>query len=90
MALNVQSLHYLACSDVSLMDTSLSIEGDRVWSILYEKKLALYLYILPSSAHPPGVTAGLVMGNILRIMQLCTKKQDIQARLDDFLSRLLN
>jgi hypothetical protein len=80
----------LARSDVAFMDMSLSIENDRVESTLYEKKLALYLYIPPNSAHPPGVTAGLVMGNVLRIMQLCTKKQDIQSRLDDFLGRLLN
>ena len=80
----------LARSDVAFMDMSLSIENDRVESTLYEKKLALYLYIPPNSAHPPGVTAGLVMGNVLRIMQLCTKKQDIQSRLDDFLGRMLN
>ena len=56
----------LVRSDVAFMNMSLSIEGDWVESTLYEKKLALYLYIPPSSAHPPGVTAGLVMGNILR------------------------
>lgn len=77
-------------SGVVFMDMSLSIENGRVESTLYEKKLALYLYIPPASAHPPGVTAGLVMGNVLRILQLCTREADLQQHLDAFFYRMLD
>ena len=72
------------------MDMSLSIERDKIVSTIYEKKLALYLYIPPHSAHPPGVLAGLIMGNTLRIHQLCTNDANIEDKLDAFFERLLN
>lgn len=80
----------LSKKDVIFMDMSLSIIDGRVESTLYEKPLALYLYIPPHSAHPPGVLAGLVMGNVLRFFLLCTVKSDIQVKLDEFYARLLN
>jgi hypothetical protein len=77
-------------TDVVFMDMSLSIERDKIVSTIYEKTLALYLYIPPHSAHPPGVLAGLIMGNTLRIHQLCTNDADIEEKLDTFFDRLLN
>jgi len=50
--------------------------------------MATYLYITPTSEHPPGVTASLVMGNVLRIMQLCTDPADIDDKLEAFMDRL--
>ncbi|KAL7533840.1 hypothetical protein ACHAXR_005559, partial [Thalassiosira sp. AJA248-18] len=50
------------------------------------KKLALYLYILPNSALLPGF----VIGNLLQIFQLCTKSEDINIKLEEYVSRLLN
>ena len=55
-----------------------------------EKKLALYLYITPFFTHSPGVTVGHIMGNVLRIYQLCTQQGDIQSKLDKFFVHLLN
>ena len=52
--------------------------------------MALYLYIPPHSAHPPGVLVGLIMGNTLRIHQLCTKEAGIEDKLEIFFERLLN
>ena len=73
------------------MDMSLSIERGKVISTIYEKKLALYLYIPPHSAHPPGVLTELIMGNnTLRIHQLCTNKDDIATKLEVFFNRLLD
>ena len=77
-------------SGVAFMDMSLSIVNGRIESTLYEKKLNLYLYIPPSSAHPPGVLSGLIMGNVLRIFQLCTNDKDINNKLEAFQERLLN
>ena len=77
-------------SDVIFMDMSLSIEKGKITSTIYEKKLALYLYIPPHSAHPPGVLTGLIMGNTLRIHQLCTNEDDITTKLEVFFDRLLD
>jgi len=77
-------------TDVIFMDMSLSIEGDKIVSTIYEEKLALYLYIPPHSPHPPGVLVGISMGNALRIHQLCTNEADIKEKLDTFFERLLN
>jgi len=77
--------------DVVFMDMSLSISDDgRIESTIYAKKLATYLYIPPSSAHAPGVHTSLIMGNVLRIMQLCTNKADIDNKLEEFVDRLLD
>ena len=72
------------------MDMSLSIKDNRIHSTIYEKKLALYLYTPPHSAHPPGVLTGLIMGNTLRIHQLCTCENDISSKLEVFFDRLLD
>ena len=72
------------------MDMPLSIVNGRVESTIYGKKQALYLYIPPSSTYPPGATTGHVMGNVLRIYQLCTQQGDIQSKLDKFFIHLLN
>jgi len=80
----------LSKSGVAFMDMSLSIVNGKIHSTLYEKPMALHLYIPPSSAHPPGVLAGLVMGNVLRIFQICSVHEDREQRLNQFLERLLN
>ena len=76
-------------SNVNFMDMSLSIEGGKIVSTIYEKPLALNLYIPPSSSHPPGVTTGLVMGQVLRYFQLCSDQKDINDLLDVFMDRLI-
>ena len=68
------------------MDMSLSIERGKITSIIYEKKLTLYLYIPPHAAHPPGILAGLIMGNTLRIHQLCTNEDNIVIKLESSLT----
>ena len=49
----------------------------------------LYLYILPHSAHPPGLLTGLVSGNILCIHSLCRNEDDINRHMKEFYARLL-
>ena len=66
---------------VNFLDMTISIREDWIITLLYEKSMILYLYILPHSAHPPGVLTGLVSGNILRIHSLCSDKDDINRRM---------
>jgi len=72
------------------MDMSLSIKGGKIASTIYEKMMALYLYIPPHSAHPLDVLTGLIMGNTLRIHQLCTEEDNIASKMKVFFDRLLD
>ena len=72
------------------MDMSLSIENGKIESTIHEKKLALHLYLPPSSAHPPGVSTSLIMGQVLRIFQLCSRDSEIDSKLETFMDYLLD
>ena len=74
---------------VNYMETKITIRGDRIVTSLYKKAMNLYLYILPHSAHSPGVLPGLVSGNVLQIHSLCSKQEDIKFRMKEFYARML-
>ncbi len=57
------------------MNVSITPDG-RIRTSLYEKPMALYLYISPHSAHPPDVLRSHITGKILRILYLNSDKQD--------------
>ena len=62
---------------VDFMDMTIKIVGSKIETTLFEKPLALHLYIPPHSCHPPGVIIGIVMGNVLRIFQLCSRQMTL-------------
>ena len=71
------------------MNVTVTPEG-KIKTSLYEKPMALYLFIPPHSAHPPGVLKSHINGNILRIFRLNTDERD---RVDDavqFFQRFLD
>ena len=72
------------------MDMTIKIVGTKIETTLFEKPLALHLYIPPHSCHPLGAIIGLVMGNVLRIFQLCSRHDDIENHLCKFFARLLD
>ena len=74
---------------LNFMDLTLSINGNRIQSTLYEKELNLHLYIPPHSAHPPGLLPGIVYGTLFRIFTLCNDPADRMARTRVFFQRLL-
>lgn len=74
---------------VDFMDMTIYIQNNRIVTDLFEKEMALYLYIPPHSAHPPGVLTGLVMGQILRIFSLCSRIEDVQRHIKNFHDRLI-
>jgi hypothetical protein len=71
------------------MDLTIRIEEGRIHTTLYEKKMNLYLYIPPHSAHPPGVLTGLIMGNVMRMHTLCSCPLDVKSKLQLFYHRLM-
>lgn len=74
---------------VDFMDMTLTISANKFDITLFEKPLNLYLYIPPSSAHPPGMIIGLVYGMVLRLWKLCSRVSDVQRRMKTFFRRLL-
>ena len=77
-------------NQVDFMDMTIKIVGSKIETDLFEKPLALHLYIPTHSCHPPGVIIGIVMGNVLRIFQLCSRQVDIENHLCKFFARLLD
>ena len=76
-------------TSVNFMDLTISITGDTFTTTLYEKPMALYLYIPPHSSHPPGCLPGHIIGEVQRIHRLCSDKDDIQSRVCTFYGRLM-
>ncbi|KAL7547128.1 hypothetical protein ACHAWF_010445 [Thalassiosira exigua] len=65
---------------VDFMDVTISIDGSKLETNLFEKKLALHLYLPPHSCHPPGVLRGLIFGQVLRIYSLRSREADIDSQ----------
>ena len=64
---------------VAFLDMKVKITpSGRLTTSLYEKPMALYLFIPPNSAHPPGTNVGHIMGNVLRIFCLNSDERDIK------------
>ena len=78
------------CNKLNYLDMTIWIENGKISTSLYAKPMALYQYIPPSSCHPPGVLTGLVLGQVLRIFQLCSRTQDIDTELCLFYRRLID
>jgi hypothetical protein len=71
------------------LDLTIAIKPNgTIGTKLFEKKLNLYLYIPPHSAHPPGVTFGLIFGMIKRIFRLTTDTADQKSAVTDLFRRL--
>lgn len=74
---------------IDFMDLTISIVDDHIETTLFEKAMALYQYIPPSSAHPPGLLNGLVVGQVLRFHQLCTSTSDVHNKMRLLFRRLI-
>ena len=61
---------------VDFLDLTISIENGRIVTKTYQKPLNLFLYLPPSSAHPPGCIKGTVYGLIGRYYAQNTHRKD--------------
>ena len=75
---------------VVFTDLTISMKQKSFSTNLYEKPLALHLYIPPHSCHPPGCFSGLIRGMILRTYRLCSKQTDRTFWLKEFYGHLLD
>ena len=71
------------------LTTKIQVDG-RIKTSLYEKPMALYLFIPPHSAHPNGVLTGHICGNVLRIFRLNSDECDIIEDSVNFYNRFLS
>jgi hypothetical protein len=54
-------------TSVNFLDLTITFKPDRSLSTrTFQKEMNLYLYLCPSSSHPPGVWKGLIFGSIQR------------------------
>jgi hypothetical protein len=70
------------------LDLDLELTPTGIHTRLYEKKLNLYLYLPPHSAHPPGVLRGLIVGMVKRIFRLTTSDCDKTTAVHSLFRRL--
>ena len=75
---------------VDFMDMTIKMVDSKIETTMHEKPLALHLYIPPHSCHAPGVSTSTVMGEVLRIFQLCSHEADIEEKLCTFYGQLLD
>ena len=74
---------------VDFLDLTITINDDGfVETRTYQKEMNLYLYIPPSSAHPPGCFKGLIFGNLLTYWQQNSHREDFIAIARSFAQRL--
>ena len=63
-------------SSVDFLDLTLSIKHNKIVSRTFQKKMNLYLYIPPMSAHPSGCIKGTIFGLIRRYHAQNTYRHD--------------
>ena len=73
---------------LDFMDMQIELGKRKIETNLFQKPMALHLYILPNSCHPPGNLGSLVSGMTLRIHRLCSRSSDIDFWLKEFYSHL--
>lgn len=61
---------------VDFLDLTISIHGNKLITKTYQKKMNLYLYIPPASAHPTGCIKGTIFGLVRRYHAQNTYRQD--------------
>ena len=61
---------------VDFLDLTLSIRGNKIVSRTFQKKMNLYLYIPPTSAHPAGCIKGTIYGLVRRYYAQNTFRKD--------------
>ena len=74
---------------IPFLDTLLKIENGRIDIDLYKKKTDRNQYLLPSSCHPKSTTQAIPYSLSLRIVRICTKKENRDKRLAELKDLLL-
>ena len=77
-------------TEVNFLDITISINSkNRIETKTFQKSMNLFLYIPPTSAHPPGIAKGLIHGSLQKYWKQNTKTTDFQHITKLFFQRLL-
>ena len=76
-------------SKLPFLDTSCSIENNKIITDLYKKETDRNQYLLTSSCHPAHVTNNIPFSLALRIVRICSKPEDREKRFIDLKNMLL-
>ncbi|KAL7527930.1 hypothetical protein ACHAWF_002366 [Thalassiosira exigua] len=63
-------------TSVVFLDHNLRIENNRIITSTYQKSINLYQYISPTSAHPPGMTKGIIFSLMKNYKRQNTRQCD--------------
>ena len=74
---------------IPFLDTEISIENGRLEVDLHRKKTHVNQYLLPSSCHPKATSKAIPYSLALRIIRICTKRDQRDIRLKDLKELLL-
>ena len=69
-------------SDISFLDTLLSLKEDKIIVDLYKKPTDRNLYLLPTSCHPPQMITNIPYSLALRIVRICSESDTRDKRLN--------
>ena len=76
-------------SKLPFLDTSCSIENNKIITDLYKKETDRNQYLLTSSCHPAHVTNNIPFSLALHIVRICSKPEDREKRFIDLKNMLL-
>jgi hypothetical protein len=74
----------------TFLDMTVSIENDKIKTDLYRKKTDKVQYLLPSSCHPAHTFRGVPYSLALRLIRICSDKDDLEKRLTELKDMLLS
>ena len=74
---------------INFMDLTITLEGNKIVTTLFEKPNNLHLFIPSKSCHPPGLLRGMINGHVYRIRKLCTHPPDQLEKLQRYFRCLL-
>ena len=70
-------------SDISFLDTLLSLREDKIIIDLYKKPTDRNLYLLTTSCHPPQMIANIPHSLALRYVRICSESDTRDKRLNE-------
>jgi hypothetical protein len=74
---------------VDFLDITIKLDQGRICSLPFEKHLNLYLYIPPTSAHPPGNLQNLIYGRIIHLKRITSCRTQLKCYMSKLKKRLI-
>ena len=80
----------LADKSTTYLDTKISIINNKIETDLYRKETDRIQYLLPSSCHPTHIFNNIPYSLALRLVRICSQKENLKIRLEELKVMLLS